>query len=158
AFLRAPAARRRNRRGSDRHDAHRQPPAGPRLSGARMSRRTSPPVAGPESDAAPVGFTGPRANSRDVAARAGVSQSTVSRVINGMANVRPETRVRVERALAALGYVPNAAARSLITQRTRLIGLVVSNITNGFYPEIIESITSKAMEAGYTVILGSAGE
>lgn len=97
-------------------------------------------------------------NSRDVAAQAGVSQSTVSRVINGRPNVRPETRARVEQALAVLGYVPNAAARSLITHRTRLLGLVVSNITNGFYPEIIEAITSRALEAGYTVMLGSAGE
>jgi LacI family transcriptional regulator len=79
-------------------------------------------------------------------------------VVNGKANVRPETRARVEQALADLGYVPNAAARSLITRQTRLLGLVVSNITNGFYPEIIEAITSRAMEAGYTVILGSAGE
>src|SRR3954469_11471742 len=106
---------------------------------------------GPESPGAHV-------NSRDVAAQAGVSQSTVSRVVNGKPNVRPETRPRVERALAGLGYVPNAAARSLITHHTRLLGLVVSNITNGFYPEIIEAITSKAMDAGYTVILGSAGE
>lgn len=97
-------------------------------------------------------------SSRDVAAAARVSQSTVSRVINGHTNVRPETRWDVERAMAELGYTPNAAARSLITRRTRLLGLVVSNITNGFYPEIIEAITSAALDAGYAVIVGSAGE
>jgi LacI family transcriptional regulator len=97
-------------------------------------------------------------SSRDVAAAARVSQSTVSRVINGSVNVRPDTRARVEREMARLGYIPNAAARSLITRRTRLLGLVVSNITNGFYPEIIDAITSCALEHGYTVVVGSAGE
>ena len=97
-------------------------------------------------------------SSRDVAAAAQVSQSTVSRVINGRTNVRPETRERVEREMAKLGYIPNAAARSLITRRTNLLGLVISNITNGFFPEIIDAITSAALEQGYTVVVGSAGE
>lgn len=97
-------------------------------------------------------------NSRDVAAEAGVSQSTVSRVLNGSAAVRVETRKRVEAAIEHLGYVPNAAARSLITRRTRQLGLVVSNITNGFYPEIIAAITGAALEQGYTVVIGSAAE
>jgi LacI family transcriptional regulator len=97
-------------------------------------------------------------SSRDVAAAARVSQSTVSRVINGSSNVRPDTRARVEREMGRLGYIPNAAARSLITRRTRLLGLVVSNITNGFYPEIIDAITTCALEHGYTVVVGSAGE
>lgn len=66
--------------------------------------------------------------------------------------------MRVEREMAALGYIPNAAARSLITRRTQMLGLVVSNITNGFYPEIIDAITSCALEHGYTVLVGSAGE
>jgi LacI family transcriptional regulator len=98
------------------------------------------------------------ASSIDVATAAGVSQSTVSRVINGRTNVRAATRAAVERAMIELQYVPNAAARSLITKRTRLLGLVVSNITNGFYPEIIEAITASALQAGYTMIVGSAGE
>ena len=97
-------------------------------------------------------------NSHEVARLAGVSQATVSRVINGHLAVRGETRRRVEEAMQALGYVPNAAARSLITHQTQLLGLVVSNITNGFYPEIIEAITARAVDEGYTVILGSAGE
>lgn len=97
-------------------------------------------------------------NSRDVAAEAGVSQSTVSRVLNESAAVSDETRRRVEAAIERLAYVPNAAARSLITHRTRQVGLVVSNITNGFYPEIIAAITSVALEQGYTVVVGSAGE
>ena len=109
--------------------------------------------------ALPVSAAAPRGvNSRDVARAANVSQSTVSRVMNGHASIRSETRERVQRAVTTLGYVPNAAARSLITRRTRLLGLVVSNITNSFYPEIIEAITSRAMADGYTVIVGSAGE
>ena len=124
--------------------------------GRRRANGRPRPVARP-FDAAERPSAG-RISSRDVAAAAGVSQSTVSRVINDRSNVRPETRARVERALVALDYVPNAAARSLITHRTRLLGLVVSNITNRFYPEIIDAITSKAMDAGYMVILGSAGE
>lgn len=97
-------------------------------------------------------------SSRDVAVRAGVSQSTVSRVITGGAKVQPETRRRVERAMADLGYVPNAAARTLITRRSQLIGLVVSNITNGFHPALIESATRAALAAGYTVIVGNTPE
>ena len=96
--------------------------------------------------------------SRDVARIANVSQSTVSRVVNNLPSVRPVTRARVEAAMKALGYVPNNSARSLITRQTRLLGLIVSNITNGFYPEIIETITSTAVADGYTVIVGSAGE
>jgi LacI family transcriptional regulator len=97
-------------------------------------------------------------NSRDVAAAAGVSQSTVSRVLNGSTAVREETRLRVQAAIERLAYVPNAAARSLITHHTRQLGLVVSNITNGFYPEIIAAITDATLEQGYTVVVGSAGE
>ena len=97
-------------------------------------------------------------SSQDVAARAGVSQSTVSRAINGVGSVRPANRARIERAMAELGYVPNAAARSLITRRTGLLGLVVSNVTNAFYPEIIDAITTAAMQSGYSVIIGSARE
>jgi LacI family transcriptional regulator len=60
--------------------------------------------------------------------------------------------------MAELGYVPNAAARSLITQRTHILGLVVSNITNAFYPELCNVISEEAIRAGYSVILGSAAE
>ena len=122
------------------------------------STRATRAGSGASGAAAPSGPLGAPINSRDVAAAARVSQSTVSRVINGSANVRPETRIRVEREMAALGYIPNAAARSLITRRTQMLGLVVSNITNGFYPEIIDAITSCALEQGYTVVVGSAGE
>ncbi len=60
--------------------------------------------------------------------------------------------------MTELGYVPNAAARSLITRRTGLLGLIVSNITNAFYPELVEAISRRALAAGYTVIVGSTDE
>jgi LacI family transcriptional regulator len=112
----------------------------------------------PSADLLPLAGRGGSISSRDVAVEAGVSQSTVSRVLNANANVSPETRQRVEAAIERLAYIPNAAARSLITHHTRLLGLVVSNITNGFYPEIIAAVTKLALEEGYTVVVGSAGE
>jgi len=99
-----------------------------------------------------------RVSSRDVAKLAGVSQATVSRVLNDFSHVNPKTRARVEAAMRELNYRPSAAARSLMTQRTNLIGLVVSNITNAFYPEIIEAICDRALAADRTIILGSTAE
>ena len=61
-----------------------------------------------------------------VAAVAGVSRATVSRVVNGATNVKPDVRTAVMRAVEELGYIPNSAARSLVTQRTDSIALVVS--------------------------------
>ena len=73
---------------------------------------------------------------RDVAQRAGVSTMTVSRVINRSGYTSTETRVRVERAIADLGYVPNAVARHLRSKRTKTIALVLSDITNPFFTTI----------------------
>jgi len=92
-------------------------------------------------------------SSREIATRAGVSQATVSRVINNKPNVREETRQRVLKVIEELGYYPNAEARSLVTNRTSKIGLVVSDILNPFYPELIESIEAFARERGYNVLL-----
>lgn len=80
--------------------------------------------------------------SRDIARRAGVSQTTVSRVLNGSDKVRPDTR---ERVLAALeGYRPNAQARAMRTQRTDTIAVVASQITNPYFPELIDALFSAA--------------
>lgn len=97
-------------------------------------------------------------NSRHVAAAAGVAQSTVSRVFNEHPKVKPETRARVLAAAELLGYVPNAAARSLIRSRTDLLGLLVSNITDAYVPALIDAVTATAFERGYTVIIGSVQE
>lgn len=102
----------------------------------------------------------PRRNpsSWDIARAAGVSQSTVSRVINKSPRISAATRARVEAAMSTLGYTRNAAARSLITGRSNLIGLVVSNITNPFYPELIESIVTVAAERAHNVVLCNTQE
>jgi DNA-binding LacI/PurR family transcriptional regulator len=92
-------------------------------------------------------------NSKEIAARAGVSQATVSRVINERSNVRDDTRRRVWAVIEELGYVPDASARGLVTQRTTRIGLIISDILNPFYPELVESVEEAARESGYTVLL-----
>jgi LacI family transcriptional regulator len=97
-------------------------------------------------------------SSWDIAREANVSQSTVSRVINNSPRISKATRVRVKKAMERLGYSPNAAARTLITGRSNLIGLVVSNITNPFYPEVIEAIVATATEHDYNVILCNTQE
>jgi DNA-binding LacI/PurR family transcriptional regulator len=85
----------------------------------------------------------------DVARLAGVSHQTVSRVINGSANIRPSTRDRVERAIAHLGYRPNTAARALVTRRSKTIGIIGSN-TALYGPTSIQfSIQDAARTAGY---------
>jgi LacI family transcriptional regulator len=99
-----------------------------------------------------------RPSSWDIAREAGVSQSTVSRVLNNSPRIGEATRQRVKRAMEKLGYSPNAAARTLITGRSNLIGLVVSNITNPFYPEVVEAIVATAAENDYNVILCNAQE
>jgi DNA-binding LacI/PurR family transcriptional regulator len=93
----------------------------------------------------------------DVAKLAGVSHQTVSRVINGSANIRPSTRERVERAIAHLGYRPNTAARALVTRRSKMIGIIGSN-TALYGPASIQfSIQDAARAAGYFTSLVTLG-
>jgi LacI family transcriptional regulator len=80
----------------------------------------------------------------DVARRAGVGAGTVSRVINGGHRVSPDTLLRVRRAIDALGYVPNQAARILKGYRTRTIGLVIPSIADPFFSECAEAIQAVA--------------
>ena len=89
----------------------------------------------------------------DVARRARVSRATVSRVLNQYAHIRPEVRVRVQRAMRVLGYRPDAVARSLARRETRTLGLVVADITNPFYAETARAILETAKANGYNVIL-----
>jgi LacI family transcriptional regulator len=97
-------------------------------------------------------------SSWDIAHEANVSQSTVSRVLNNSPRISEATAQRVKDAMARLGYSPNAAARTLITGRSNLIGLVVSNIANPFYPEVIEAIVATAAEQDYNVVLCNTQE
>jgi DNA-binding LacI/PurR family transcriptional regulator len=93
--------------------------------------------------------------SRDVAQRAGVSQSTVSLVLSGKAagRVGAPTVALVEQAAAELGYRPNVAARALRTGRTRALGLVVPDVTNPFFGLLLRGAQRAAGDRGYTVAL-----
>ncbi len=100
---------------------------------------------------------GVRVTSLQVAERAGVSRSAVSRVFTPGASVSRETAKRVREAANALGYRPNVLARSLNTGQSRIIGLVVAYLENQFYPEALEEL-SKALQAqGYHVLVFMAG-
>lgn len=88
----------------------------------------------------------------EVAKRAEVSTATVSRVLNGFPGVRAKTIARVQRAIDELNYVPNQNARSLRLGRTRLFGLIVSDVNNPFFPELIDAFESLATAQGIEVI------
>lgn len=92
-------------------------------------------------------------SSIDVAAHAGVSQATVSRVLSGKDQVSEATRERVERSLEELGYQPNLNARALKTQRTQTIAVVVADITNPFYPELVEALNEALSAKGQLMLL-----
>lgn len=92
-----------------------------------------------------------------VAVRAGVSVATVSRVLNGLQGVRPETRQRVQEAVDALGYRMNEMARSLRTSASRLLLAMVPDVGNPFYAGIMRGIDGVAREHGYHVLLCDTG-
>jgi LacI family transcriptional regulator len=94
---------------------------------------------------------------RDVAAAAGVSIKTVSRVANGDAHVAPATAQRVRAAIEQLGYRANPLARSLRTGRDRAIGLIVESIRDPFFASVIDAVEESAREAGLVLIIASAG-
>jgi len=95
------------------------------------------------------------ATSYDVAELAGVSQSAVSRAFRKGASVSPKTREKIMRAAKHLGYQPNAFARGLITRRTNLIAVVISNLTNLNYPEVLAELTQRLSAVGNRVLLFS---
>jgi LacI family transcriptional regulator len=99
---------------------------------------------------------GPRRQDiHDVARRARVSIATVSRTINGVATVDKELAKRVWKAIRELNYFPNTNARALVSGRSRLLGLLVSEITNPFFPELVQGFENVATRYGYEVLLGS---
>ncbi|MFF0970607.1 LacI family DNA-binding transcriptional regulator [Streptomyces sp. NPDC003703] len=89
----------------------------------------------------------------DVARNAGVSVATVSHVLNGTRPVLPHTRQAVLDAVEQLGYTPNGLARSLVTARTRSIGLAVSAISNPYFTEILQGVEAHALEHGYGLLI-----
>src|SRR5688572_15727307 len=90
---------------------------------------------------------------KDIAREAGVSTATVSHVINKTKYVSDETREKVQRAIEEFNYHPNAHAQMLALGRSNMIGLLVSDISNPFFPEIIKSIEAAVFAAGYNLIL-----
>ena len=93
---------------------------------------------------------------KDVARAAGVSVATVSRVCNGEPRISNATRTVVESAVRKLGYVPNVAARSLITSRTNAIGVLLPDVYGEVFSEIIRGIDSTARERGYHLLVSSS--
>ena len=92
----------------------------------------------------------------EVARLAGVSIATVSRVMNNSKPVSPETRQRVERAIAATGYRGNAAGRSLATAQSHLLMVLVPDFANPFYAQIVQGVESVTRPAGYKLLLTDA--
>jgi len=98
-----------------------------------------------------------KANILDVAARAGVSPATISRVLNKTAKVSPELTKRVLTAVAELNYTPDPFAYGMRTKKTRTIGLIISDITNPFFPEMTRGIEDYIRSKGYSLILCNTG-
>lgn len=90
-----------------------------------------------------------------VANLAGVSIATVSRTINNVPTVDPKLAQKVWKAVDKLGFSPSTQARALVSGRSHLLGLIVSEITNPFYPELVQGFQDIAVERGYEVLIGS---
>lgn len=112
----------------------------------------------PDAPAAPR--PAPRATAHDVAARAGVSQPTVSLVLSGnpKARVSAETRSRVVRAAEELGYRPNVLAQGLVRRRSFALGVVIPDLSNPFFAAVVSGAEKVASKAGYAVFLCETSE
>lgn len=97
------------------------------------------------------------ASIREVAKLANVSPATVSRVMNGTANVDSDKRERVLRAISETGFVPNEVARSLFKKSAKIIGLLIPSIENPFFTQLANAIEKTAEKNGYRIILCSTG-
>ena len=91
--------------------------------------------------------------SYDVAQLAGVSQSAVSRCFRPGSSIAPKTRARVLKAATELGYHPNAMASGLITRQSNLAAIIISNLTNLYYPEVLAELTRRLSDHGIRVLL-----
>jgi len=94
-------------------------------------------------------------NIHEIAKRAKVSTATVSRTINRVPTVKAQLAKRVWKAVDELGYVPSMQARALVSGRSRIFGLIVSEITNPFFPEIVHVFEETALQHNYEVLLTS---
>jgi LacI family transcriptional regulator len=114
---------------------------------------------GIKPDGAPSvdGTTGKRPKLADVARAAGVSTASVSYALNGLPGVSDENRRRVVQVAKQLGFRPNRLARALRNGQTKMLGLLLADIANPFYPEIASAIVTEATARGYEVFLSHAG-
>ena len=94
-------------------------------------------------------------NIQEIAKRAKVSTATVSRAINRVPTVNPQLAKRVWKVIEELGYYPNTQARALVSGRSRIFGLIVSEITNPFFPEIVQVFETIAVQHQYEILLTS---
>jgi LacI family transcriptional regulator len=94
---------------------------------------------------------------REIAKRARVSTATVSRAINHVPTVNPQLAKRVWNVIEELGYYPNTQARALVSGRSRIFGLIISEITNPFFPEIVQVFERIAVQHHYEILLTSTG-
>src|SRR6202047_5561501 len=101
--------------------------------------------------------TSERVDIHTIARAANVSIATVSRTMNGVATVNPKMAKRVWEVIDELGYFPNTQARALVSGRSRIFGLIVSEITNPFFPEIVQTCENLAVENNYEILLTSTG-
>ncbi|NLY29416.1 MAG: LacI family transcriptional regulator [Firmicutes bacterium] len=99
-----------------------------------------------------------RVTINDVARRAGVSVRTVSRVLNNHPNVNRFTRERVLQAIKELNFVPNALARGLATQESRTIGVIIPDVANPYFAEVLRGIEDVASQANYHIFLCNTDE
>lgn len=99
-----------------------------------------------------------KVTSAEVAARAGVSQSAVSRVFTPGASASARTVEKVRKAAAELGYRPNVLARAMVSGRSRIIGLVVAYLENYFYPDALEKLSNALQAEGYHVLIFMAAQ
>lgn len=117
---------------------------------------TSGPSAGSSKSSGPeTGRT--TVTSRDVARLAGVSQATVSRVMSAYPGLTSTTRAKVRAAMDELGYVPHAGAQLMKTRRSNTIGVVVGDLANPFYAEILDELTKELNRAGMRAVVWNAG-
>ena len=118
-----------------------------------MSDQAGPDVGRRDGSPVPLGR---RATLRDVARRAGVSTAAASKVLRGAYGVSPGMRERVQEAMTALAYRPNASARGM-RGKTFTVGVLISDVQNQFYDQVLSGLTPVFAEAEYEVLIGPAG-
>src|SRR6267142_6728691 len=90
---------------------------------------------------------------RQIAEQADVSIGTVSHVINGTAKVREKLRTRVVEAIRSLGYQPSQLARGLRRNQTNMLGMIIPDVTNPFFPAVVRGVEDVAFKGGYRLVL-----